>query len=619
MEGQTICPHCERQGRPVGSRCESQGCAEKGYNFIPLKWYESALAYARKKGRPLDPLIGLYVDKYLVCSILGQGGMGAVYLALQMPLKREVALKLMANLQMGQTALARFEREAASISRLDHPNIVKLYDFGFARGAVSAPFMALEYVRHGRTLGEALLEVRREHNGEIPASVIMAVFRQVLFALAAAHKMRIVHRDLKPENIMITKVEGNPYHVKILDFGLAKAIEDVSSVESGPTRPGDILGTPYYMAPEQAPLKGRPRADERSDLYAVAVMLFEIVTGREAFTGESHLEILMKKSDPKWLPTELPEAKALDPKMRAFLEKGLAINPEERFQSADEMLLALEEVLAEAKPVGPGTRPIWERQRSDRPFTPESEPGETLSYEVMEGGSFGGAKDGKGQREPWASEDLPFEREKGRFFLFALPTLAAFLVGAALLLYFTGQKGKLDQGGDKGEAVEALSKVIGRQSQGQYNFLIVTNPPGASVKVDGRVIGLSPALFSFEGEGEEWKGRVISIEAEMKGYSAATKAITLGEAMRLGVVEVTLEREALFKAPTEKAKTQNRPRAYNKPKSLDNILGPDVEGGIGPQKEGPEPQKGDMEPKGKGLSEPPPAPKKETRPSIPML
>lgn len=371
-----ICPNCGKRTGPVGDRCPLEVCADKGYAFIPRAWYDSARQFALRKQRPLDPLLGRSIDRYLLAGKIGEGGMGSVYLAIQRPLYREVALKVISGMEMTQAAIARFEREARAISVLDHPNIVKLHDYGVGELEFRLPYMALEYVKHGRTLRRALAQMRSERGGSlIPGEVVLAIFSQVLHALSAAHGMGIIHRDMKPDNVMLAPVAGNPYFVKVLDFGLAKAVADVSGFDGTVSRSWQFLGTPVYMAPEQAPRRGQPVADHRADLYAVAVMLFEVFTGVRPFEGETAIEVLVKKVDPAYRPLDFPEAQSLPGPLRAFLGRGMAADPGARFGSAQEMLSAFQDALSgrSATAVGMAAgRPGSSDERPVTPATPES-------------------------------------------------------------------------------------------------------------------------------------------------------------------------------------------------------------------------------------------------------
>lgn len=330
----------------------------------------------------MDPLVGRSIDRYLLAGLLGQGGMGAVYVALQRPLMREVALKLISGVELTEQAVARFEREARAVAALDHPNIVRLYDYGVGDIGTEdggeghgfrVPYMALEYVRHGSTLRHAFGRLARE-TGSVPGDVVLHVFRQVLNALAAAHRVGIVHRDMKPDNVMVTAVEGNPHLVKLLDFGLAKAVAQVTGFDREVSRTGQFLGTPHYVAPEQVSPRDMARVDGRADLYAVAVMLFEVFTGVMPYDGDTPLEVLARKVDPGHDPFALDAARALPARLVAVLRKGLANDPAARHADAGEMLAALEAAIPGTRALAAAPITLSYTPGSDRPVTPATPP-----------------------------------------------------------------------------------------------------------------------------------------------------------------------------------------------------------------------------------------------------
>jgi serine/threonine protein kinase len=343
-DGNGVCPHCEAYTGPVGTPCIRPECVKKNYLCIPIRWYDAAKAYSARKNKPIDPLVGRMIERYLLAANIGEGGMGSVYVAIQKPLFREVALKLISDLDLNRHSVGRFEREARAISLLDHPNIVKIHDYGVGDLDKKVPYMALEFLRHGRTLRKAFAAAAG--TGKVEGALVLTIFRQVLNALGAAHAVGIVHRDVKPENVMVVPVHGDPNLVKVLDFGLARLDSDDSTFEGDAIASGRLAGTPYYMAPEQIPRKGASGdIDGRADLYAVTVMLFEILTGVRPFDGDSPLAVLARKLDPSFDPMNQPEAKALSKGIRTFLAKGLSRVPADRFASASQMLEALESVL----------------------------------------------------------------------------------------------------------------------------------------------------------------------------------------------------------------------------------------------------------------------------------
>ncbi|MEE9566086.1 MAG: serine/threonine-protein kinase, partial [Desulfobacteria bacterium] len=240
-------------------------------------------------------MVGQTLSHYKVIEKIGQGGMGEVYRAEDTNLNREVAIKVLPEqFTQDPQRLARFEREAKLLASLNHPNIAAIYGLEEAEGV---RFLALELVE-GKTLAE------RVAKGPFPVEEALEVCRQMAEGMEAAHKKGVIHRDLKPANVKVTP-EGK---VKILDFGLAKAFEaepPVTDISQSPTlteemtRAGVILGTAAYMSPEQA--KGKP-VDKRADIFAFGAVLYELLTGRRAFEGETITETLgaIIHKEPDW-------------------------------------------------------------------------------------------------------------------------------------------------------------------------------------------------------------------------------------------------------------------------------------------------------------------------------
>jgi serine/threonine protein kinase len=337
-ESQGVCPHCQTATGLVSETCTNPDCAALGYSCIPLLSFDAARAKAEKKGGKIDGRLGRRIDRYLLTGKAGEGGMGAVYIAIQEPLGREVAIKVMTAFNFSKEALHRFETEAKAVSTLDHPNIVKLYDYGFGKlDTDEIPYMVLEYVKHGRTLKQVMQQEISLH-GAVRSELLVNIFRQVITGLGAAHACGIIHRDVKPDNVMLTQIHGSANFAKILDFGLATGLPDQISANTGSNQ---ILGTPSYMAPEQIPHGVRVEVDNRADLYAVGVMLFEALTGVRPFPGDTALAVLSSKANESFNPFDIPAASKLSKPQRAFLEKAIARDRDLRFQDAGQMLGAL--------------------------------------------------------------------------------------------------------------------------------------------------------------------------------------------------------------------------------------------------------------------------------------
>jgi eukaryotic-like serine/threonine-protein kinase len=276
---------------------------------------------------------GTKLGRYEIRSKIGEGGMGEVYRARDVKLNREVAIKVLpATLSADKDRLARFEQEAQAVGTLNHPNILAVYDVGEHEGA---PYVVSELLE-----GETL----RERLGGAPFQPRRAIEYglQIANGLAAAHEKGIVHRDIKPENIFIT----DNGRVKILDFGLAKLIEPATDIEAQTevltrrvkTDSGVVMGTVGYMSPEQ--VRGKP-ADHRADIFSLGVILYEMLSGKRAFHRQSAVETLnaILKED----PPELSQSNGqVNPALERVVTHCLEKNPEMRFQSARDVVFALE-------------------------------------------------------------------------------------------------------------------------------------------------------------------------------------------------------------------------------------------------------------------------------------
>jgi tRNA A-37 threonylcarbamoyl transferase component Bud32 len=278
---------------------------------------------ALRSNNPQGDLVGSVVhEKFHVMKKLGEGGMGAVYLAEHVKMGRKVALKVMnPGMHQDPDAIARFNREAKNASQLNHPNVCAIYDFGETPEGMI--YLAMEFIE-GSSLSGLI-----EKAGALPASRAAGIIHQAADALQVAHDYGIVHRDLKPDNIMIAKARDGSDMVKVVDFGIAKAS---SSDAQKVTKTGLVVGTPEYMSPEQ--LAG-DKLDGRSDIYSLALVAFNCLTGKLPFPSNSAQEAMIMRltDEPKSLAEMKPDVD-WPAELQAVMDKALARDANERYASA---------------------------------------------------------------------------------------------------------------------------------------------------------------------------------------------------------------------------------------------------------------------------------------------
>lgn len=270
--------------------------------------------------------------RYRLLRKLGEGGMGEVYLAEHVHIRRLEAIKVLrASFAENHRFIARFRREARAQNRVLHPNIVAVYDFG--RLADGRFFLAMEYVDGIR------LDVLRQQMGALPAPRVVGILRQLAAAAAHGHACGVVHRDLKPANLMLVAPQrGQTEVLKVLDFGMAKIVAPDYRETLSPTVAGEIFGTPAYLAPDQ--LLGRP-ADARSDIYSIGCIAYELLAGRPPFQGSRHAVLEGHLNRP---PRPLGELGELAPEIEAIVMRCLEKDPAGRYQDGGELARALDAV-----------------------------------------------------------------------------------------------------------------------------------------------------------------------------------------------------------------------------------------------------------------------------------
>ncbi|WKW11529.1 protein kinase [Pseudogemmatithrix spongiicola] len=316
MSEQKVCPTCGTE-YPLSERfCPRDGTALRSSNTGG------------------DLLGSVVADRYHVIKKLGEGGMGAVYLAEHVKMGRKSALKVMhPGMNSDPDAIARFNREASNASRLSHPNICGIYDFGETPDGLI--YLAMEFIE-----GKALTDLI-EAGGSLQPARAASIVHQVADALQVAHDAGIVHRDLKPDNIMVAKNRDGSDLVKVVDFGIAKAS---SSDAQKVTKTGLVVGTPEYMSPEQ--LAG-DKLDGRSDIYSLGLVAFNCLTGKLPFPSESAQEaMIMRLTDrPRTLAEIRPDV-SWPEELQAVLDHALARDAAERYQSAAQFGREFAEVVA---------------------------------------------------------------------------------------------------------------------------------------------------------------------------------------------------------------------------------------------------------------------------------
>jgi serine/threonine protein kinase len=356
---QTSEPIPPTAGHEVNTR---GGAATKQPKVCPAcaREFDASIRFCPDDGsvlRPMahvDDMIGeVIAERYHIIEKIGQGGMGQVYVAEHVRMGRRCALKVMyRNMTQDTGAVSRFAREAANASRINSDNVAHIYDFGETKE--HGVYIAMELV-HGEPLSKII-----DEQAPLPLARALSISSQVANALAAAHRAGVVHRDVKPNNIVVGRGRHNEDLIKVVDFGIAKAVQDDEGGKL--TRTGFVVGTPRYMSPEQLILEP---VDGRSDMYSLGCIMFELVVGTHPFgssTGPEQYTRRLIERPP--VPSSLNQA--IPPELDAIILKTLALRPEERYETADDLREALDEVIATLKGVTP-RKPIPATVATNKP------------------------------------------------------------------------------------------------------------------------------------------------------------------------------------------------------------------------------------------------------------
>ncbi len=460
-----------------------------------------------------DSLIGKTLNgRFEVVAPLGQGGMARVYQAIQHPLGRSVALKVLSagyDTKRDPGFERRFFLEASLTSKLKHPNTVTIYDYGRTQEGVY--FLAMEHLE-GKTLRDILLNEKRL---EWKRAFSMAI--QVAGSLREAHRMGIVHRDLKPANIMLVD-EPAPDTVKVLDFGLVKSIVSSSSDFNNPelTQSGMLLGSPLYLAPEQT----RQQADARTDIYSLGVVLFECIAGRPPFRGASSMDIIIKHVREE-APALQTLVEGVPGEAAAIVMKCLQKEPEQRFDSMDALLDAMHSTVQ-----GLGMSALFvDSRRATGSYRLDSiSASQPLEVPLVE-----------------ADESIEVELENRRsrwplvlglslvtvtlftllgWFALRAPQPPSTVLRPPPVAPVTATVEPTETGNGTNAVVVPPAAAVPKAQPVELVFELSSTPAGASVSRDGAVLGTTP--LSIRQANPTSDNVTVSFQLSLEGYEAAT-------------------------------------------------------------------------------------------------
>jgi serine/threonine-protein kinase len=476
-------------------------------------------------------MIGELFGNYRAISVLGEGGMGVVYLAEHPEIGRKVAVKVLhADFARDQQVLARFLNEARAANAIRHPNIIEILDSGAL--ADRTPFLVMELLE-----GESL-SARIKRVSQMPIHEVFDFAYQTASALSAAHAKGIVHRDLKPDNLFLVPDPNDESRerIKVLDFGIAK-LQQQSAADSVKTRTGTLMGTPIYMSPEQC--RGIRAIDHRTDIYSLGVILYEMVVGHPPFVSEGfgdlvNMHMNMPPPPPSKLRADLP------PALEALILTMLAKAPEQRFDAMPALQSALK-AAGEGFFTARGSSPdLASKTRNTRAGAASPSVYATKQTTLTSAG---------------AGERIPYGRPKGRMLLGVLGL--AVLAGAGLFA-MRGGTGKGDPpagqnaipggannagasaGAAKPPKIEppaAAAVVPSRPSAAaEVTLVFETTPPGARViGAADQLLGTTPVTLTRPAHGAD-----LNLRFEKDGYAPVSRAVSLAHD---GTLSITLERK----------------------------------------------------------------------------
>jgi eukaryotic-like serine/threonine-protein kinase len=517
-----------------------------------------------------DPLIGAVLEgKYRIEAKIGQGGMGAVYLAVQEAMDRKVAVKvLLASLAHEEQAILRFEQEARAVSRMQHPNAVTVFDFGRTvdQWGSARLYLVMEFLK-GRTLANLIHE-----QGHLSPVRACRIARQVCAALADAHSVGIVHRDLKPDNIMLMDMGAVTDWVKVLDFGVAKIVNTDGATAL--TRTGMLFGTPKYMAPEQA---DAAHVDHRADIYSLGCVVYEMLMGQAPFASPTPMGLLLKhlqEAPPRF--ASFDPAYAVPTALESIVMRALEKSPDHRYQSIVEFQGALETY--ERTELGGLTDAYLGSRQEKMKVPPDQAPTAQVAWVDASGGTLLGAHV-KTNELPRPKVARPDSRPSNR------TKVVAWTVGGIILFGgFLGAYALLE--GERSSAwVESLpvpdievatpparepverserslepAPLAMEQTQlKEVKIRFRSTPPGAEVSVNGKSLGTTPFDAPFSASKNSLRFRFAK-----EGFVAAEKKLRPLKSRRLVVtlspVTLPADPNPKINAPVESPPKVEPPR-----------------------------------------------------------
>jgi len=464
---------------------------------------------------PEDPLVGSTIDgKYRVVRLCGRGGMGSVYEAQNIAIGKKVALKFIDPASAGSPdAVQRFLREAQAASAAESLHIVQVFDVGETPEGLQ--YMVMELLR-GENLAQRLARV-----GKLPISEAVHVAVHTLRGLRRAHEVGIVHRDLKPENIFLVETDDDPSFAKVVDFGVSKILRRASSeLEVGTlTRQGVVLGTPYYMAPEQA--QGMPDLDARSDLWAVGAILYECLTGQRPHLGKTYEQVIVAICT-----KDVPDVRTIVPsvplRIAEVIKRALTRDRDARLQSASEFIDSLRDAAPELVSSNPSFDPCLDAtiQSPRPPLHPAASPRE------VDAGLAANTRSSWASSESGKSPLVPVQLRRWKTH-WRVAVLGAGMMLAAFALTL-GMMRRNHEQREPGHGMVTSAPAPSQTLAVPVELHVVPIPGSATVYADERV--------AAEGIVRGPRGSSVRLRVEADGYKTSERTVVLdGAAHHLSV------------------------------------------------------------------------------------